>query len=62
MVNEAHRTKRGWKVEMCAFSTAYNGAGELAQGVDKLRPLDREFESFGHFDFEWTACSLSLLS
>jgi uncharacterized LabA/DUF88 family protein len=45
--------KRGWKVEMCAFTTAYNSLGELAQAVDKTRPLDPEFSKIGHYDYEW---------
>lgn len=45
--------KKGWKVEMCAFTTAYNDSGELAQAVDETRPLDPEFNNIGHHDFVW---------
>jgi hypothetical protein len=47
----AHR--RGWTVEMCAFSSAYNPAGEMALSVDLIRQLDSSFDQIGRHDFDW---------
>ncbi len=46
-------TKRGWETEMWAFSNAFNYSGEMAQSVNKIKPLDRIFASIGHCAFDW---------
>ena len=45
--------RRGWEVEMCAFSSAFNRYGEMAATVDRVRPLDAHFATIGHNDFPW---------
>lgn len=45
--------RRGWKVEMCAFTSAFRQYGEMASTVDKSRPLDADFAAIGHYDFPW---------
>lgn len=45
--------RRGWQVEMCAFTSAFSAAGEMAQSVNKVRPLDADFEKIGRYDFKW---------
>jgi uncharacterized LabA/DUF88 family protein len=51
LVEVAHR--HGWKVEICAFTSSYDPGGELAQAVEKVRPLDDIFAQIGYHDFEW---------
>jgi len=45
--------KRGWSVEMAAFSTAFTGHGEMAMTVDQVRPLDDLFTQIGYNAFTW---------
>jgi len=52
IVGVAHR--KGWLVEMCASSAAFNPSGELATTVDTIRPLDPIIRQIGHNDFEWS--------
>jgi len=51
LVQVAHR--RGWEVEMKAFSTAYNPRGEMATSVDRIKALDGDFTKIGRNDFDW---------
>jgi uncharacterized LabA/DUF88 family protein len=51
LVGVAHR--RGWEVEMVAFTSAFNPTGEMATAVDKVRPLDVDFEKIGSNAFDW---------
>ena len=45
--------RRGWEVEMCAFSSAFSPYGEMATAVDRVRPLDAAFDQIGRHEFEW---------
>jgi uncharacterized LabA/DUF88 family protein len=45
--------RKGWTVEMAAFSSAYNPAGEMATSVEKIIPLDPLFKKIGHHEYEW---------
>ena len=45
--------KRGWTVEMCAFSNAFAPSGQMALTVDRVRQLDSSFDKIGHHDFDW---------
>lgn len=45
--------KRGWTVEMCAFSNAFAPSGQMAMTVDRVRQLDSAFDRIGHNDFDW---------
>lgn len=47
----AHRWE--WTVEMCAFTSAFNPAGDMAMAVEKIRPFDPVFDSIGRCDFKW---------
>ncbi len=47
----AHRWK--WTTEMCAFSSSFNPAGDMAMSVEKIRQLDGDFAHLGHCDFSW---------
>jgi uncharacterized LabA/DUF88 family protein len=51
LVNVAHR--RGWEVEMKAFSSAYNPRGEMATSVDRIKALDSDFAKIGRTEFDW---------
>ena len=51
LVRAAHR--RDWSVEMAAFASAFNAAGEMAASVEKVTPLDAIFARIGHRDFDW---------
>jgi uncharacterized LabA/DUF88 family protein len=51
LVNVAHR--RGWLVELCAFSSAFNPSGELATTADRVRPLDAAILKIGRNEFHW---------
>jgi uncharacterized LabA/DUF88 family protein len=51
LVGVAHRLK--WEVEMAAFSSAYNPAGEMAMSVERILPLDSMFNKIGSHAFEW---------
>jgi uncharacterized LabA/DUF88 family protein len=51
LVRVAHR--RGWPVEMCAFSNAFNPSGGMALTVDRVRQLDSAFDKIGRHDFIW---------
>jgi uncharacterized LabA/DUF88 family protein len=51
LVNVAHRKK--WDVEMCAFSSAFSPAGDMAMSVDKVRPLDADYLKIGKCEFPW---------
>ena len=39
--------KRGWEVEMWAFSNAYSGTGQMAMTVNRVCPLDAVFGKIG---------------
>jgi NYN domain len=41
LVNVAHR--RGWEVEMCAFTSAFSPTGEMATSVERVRALDADY-------------------
>jgi hypothetical protein len=45
LVDVAHR--HDWDVELCAFQNSYEGGGDLARTVDKVRPLDEAFGTIG---------------
>ena len=45
LVEAAHR--HDWDVELCAFKNSFDQEGELAQSVDRVRPLDEAFETIG---------------
>jgi uncharacterized LabA/DUF88 family protein len=51
LVRLAHR--RGWLVEMAAFSNAFNPAGQMAMTVDQVRQLDSAFDKIGKHEFKW---------
>ncbi len=51
LVKVAHR--KGWAVEMAAFASAFNPAGEMATSVEKIVPLDSFFSKIGHYEFDW---------
>lgn len=51
LVNVAHRHR--WAVEMWAFTNAFSQAGQMANSVDRVRPLDAIFHSIGRYDFVW---------
>jgi uncharacterized LabA/DUF88 family protein len=51
LVNVAHR--RGWEVEMKAFSSAYSPRGEMATSVDRIKAPGGEFDQIGRSEFEW---------
>ena len=51
LVSVAHRRK--WDVEMAAFSSAFSATGDMATSVDKVRPLELEFDSIGSNAFKW---------
>ncbi|HWM25678.1 MAG TPA: NYN domain-containing protein [Chthoniobacterales bacterium] len=51
LVNVAHRHK--WFVEMWAFTNAFSQGGQMANSVDKVRPLDEVFHKIGRYDFQW---------
>ena len=43
----------GWRVEMCAFTSAFQSGGEMAVTVDQVRSLDGAFGRIGHHEFDW---------
>ena len=45
--------RRKWRVEMCAFSSAFASAGDMAKTVDEVRQLDTAFDQIGRFDSVW---------
>lgn len=51
LVNVSHR--KGWEVEMWAFTSAFNPRGEMATTVDRTKPLDSVFPKIGYHDFDW---------
>jgi uncharacterized LabA/DUF88 family protein len=51
LVGAAHR--KDWCVEMAAFTSAFNAAGEMATSVEKITPLDALFSRIGRHDFDW---------
>ncbi|NLG39604.1 MAG: NYN domain-containing protein [Fibrobacter sp.] len=51
LVSVAHR--KNWEVEMWAFKNAYKPTGEMAQSVDRIKPLDDYFNNIGHCEFKW---------
>jgi uncharacterized LabA/DUF88 family protein len=51
LVNVAHRKK--WEVEMCAFSSSFSPAGDMAMSVDRIRPLDSDYLTIGKCAFAW---------
>jgi uncharacterized LabA/DUF88 family protein len=51
LVNVAHR--KGWEVEMCAFSSAFSPSGEMASSVESVRALDADFLHIGKNEFDW---------
>ena len=57
LVRVAHR--RGWNVEMAAFTSAYNAAGEMAMSVEKIVPLDGLFMQIGQYGYDWPLSPIS---
>lgn len=51
LVNVAHR--KGWEVEMWAFSAAFKPDGAMASTVDRIEPLDTVFSEIGYYGFTW---------
>lgn len=51
LVSVAHR--KGWEVEMAAFSSSFSSNGEMATSVDTVRPLEKSFKEIGKNAFEW---------
>lgn len=51
LVSVAHR--RGWLVEMAAFSSAFSATGEMATSVDVIVPLEKMFGDIGYHAFDW---------
>lgn len=51
LVRLAHR--RGWKVEMAAFQSAFSPNGDMATEVDEIRPLDAIFHRISDYSYEW---------
>ncbi|MGO9797563.1 MAG: NYN domain-containing protein, partial [Terracidiphilus sp.] len=51
LVSVAHR--RGWSVEMAAFSSAFSATGQMATSVDSIRPLEQIFGDIGYNAFDW---------
>lgn len=47
-------SKRGWETEMWAFTNSYNISGQMAQAVDRVKPLDDIFSEIGSYQFEWS--------
>ncbi len=45
--------RKGWDVEMCAFTSAFTQDGQMAQTVNQVRPLDAVFALIGHCDLVW---------
>lgn len=51
LVNVAHR--KNWEVEMCAFSSSFSPAGDMATSVDRVKPLDADYLKIGKCEFAW---------
>jgi uncharacterized LabA/DUF88 family protein len=51
LVNVAHR--KNWEVEMCAFSSSFSPAGDMATSVDRVRALDADYLKIGKCEFAW---------
>ena len=51
LVGVAHR--RGWLVEMAAFSSAFSATGQMATSVDTIVPLEKVFGEIGYNAFDW---------
>lgn len=51
LVGVAHR--RGWLVEMAAFSSAFSATGQMATSVDTIAPLEIVFGEIGYNAFDW---------
>jgi uncharacterized LabA/DUF88 family protein len=51
LVSVAHRRK--WSVEMAAFSSAFSATGDMATSVDRVRPLELDFDKIGYNAFKW---------
>ncbi|MBZ5524599.1 MAG: NYN domain-containing protein [Acidobacteriia bacterium] len=51
LVSVAHRRK--WTVEMAAFSSAFGSTGDMATSVDRVRPLELDFDKIGYAAFKW---------
>lgn len=47
LAEEAKR--KGWQVELCSFSSAFNPRGKLAAAVDRVRLLDESFDLIGRY-------------
>jgi len=45
--------RRKWEVEMCAFSSAFNPAGDMAISVETVRPMDADYLTIGKHEFTW---------
>jgi hypothetical protein len=44
---------RGWETEMWAFESAFRKGGQMAQTVNRVKPLDPISPRFGRNDFAW---------
>lgn len=51
LVGVAHR--RGWLVEMAAFSSAFSATGQMATSVDTIVHLEKVFGEIGYNAFDW---------
>lgn len=51
LINIASR--RGWETEMWAFSNSFTYSGQMAQSVDRIKPLDQVFDKIGICTFQW---------
>lgn len=45
--------RRGWETEMWAFSSSFTPAGQMAQSVSRIVPLDTVFTKIGSYAFKW---------
>ena len=46
-------TKRNWETEMWSFTNAFTYAGQMAQTVTRIKPLDNILDRIGHNEYEW---------
>lgn len=51
LADVAHR--RGWTVEMWAFSSSFSRHGEMAETADRVRDLDECLDQIGRCEFDW---------
>ena len=44
---------RKWETEMWAFESAFKAYGQMAQTVNRIKPLDPIFSKIGRNEFKW---------